>query len=244
MTSSRNSYYDIDAILAEEELIPCTTLFEFANLSHLEPEANHQELHLPEASQIKMPLWSLEKWATLGFVRLSLPRHYSRKARERLEAEPAEADLRKRNECYFLAGRMLVDLIERSTTQVSKVIASSKSSRRHIHSKGIQEVFQEAQLLKRTLRTAFSGERLRRTFDWALSTGGDDDVSHFLRKLTDMEQQLFYQGSSAVTHQEQWKLLGNRSLWLGMTPRRRTTRAIVTPGDAEDGREEKRQRTD
>jgi hypothetical protein len=49
---------------------------------------------LPESSQVKLPLWAMEKWAMLGFVRMSLPRHYSRKARERLEAEPSEADLR------------------------------------------------------------------------------------------------------------------------------------------------------
>lgn len=100
MTSS--SYYDIDSILAEEELVPCTTLFDFSHLGHLDPEAarrrrpqHEEESYLPEASQIKMPLWAVEKWATLGFVRLSLPRHYSRKARERLEADPGEADLRK-----------------------------------------------------------------------------------------------------------------------------------------------------
>lgn len=88
------SYYDIDSILAEEELVPCSNLFDFSHLSHLDPEARHGESHLPEGSQIKMPLWAVEKWANLGFVRVSLPRHFSRKARERLEADPAEVDLR------------------------------------------------------------------------------------------------------------------------------------------------------
>jgi GINS complex subunit 3 len=92
-----SSYYDIDAILAEEELVPCTTLFDFSHLAHLDPDARHHETHLPEASRIKMPLWAMEKWAMLGFVRLSLPRHYGRKARERLEADPGDADLRYEN---------------------------------------------------------------------------------------------------------------------------------------------------
>ena len=91
--SAPSSYYDIDAILAEEELVPCTTLFDFSHLQHLDPE-NRQPDYLPEGSAVKMPLWAVEKWANLGFVRLSLPRHYSRKARERLEADPADADLR------------------------------------------------------------------------------------------------------------------------------------------------------
>ena len=93
-TDMPSSYYDIDAILAEEELVPCSTLFDFTYLSHLDPDLSEKEHFLPESSRIKMPLWSVEKWAMLGFVRLSLPRHYGRKARERLEADPAEADLR------------------------------------------------------------------------------------------------------------------------------------------------------
>jgi len=89
-----SSYYDIDTILAEEELIPSTTLFDFSHLAPLDPDARHRESHLPEGTQIKMPLWALEKWSALGYVRMSLPRHFSRKARERLEADPGDADLR------------------------------------------------------------------------------------------------------------------------------------------------------
>jgi GINS complex subunit 3 len=92
--ASRSSYYDLDAILAEEELIPCTTLFDFSHLAHLDPDARSKTSYLQENSRIKMPLWAVEKWAMLGFVRLSLPRHYGRKARERLEADPGDADLR------------------------------------------------------------------------------------------------------------------------------------------------------
>jgi GINS complex subunit 3 len=89
------SYYDIDSILAQEELVPCTNLFDFWHLAHLDPDLMDSGTHsLPESSQVKLPLWAMEKWAMLGFVRMSLPRHYSRKARERLEAEPSEADLR------------------------------------------------------------------------------------------------------------------------------------------------------
>lgn len=89
------SYYDIDAILAEEELIPCTNLFDFSHLAHLDPDLIGTGKHyLPESSQVKLPLWAMEKWAMLGFVRMSLPRHYGRKARERLAADPAQADLR------------------------------------------------------------------------------------------------------------------------------------------------------
>lgn len=88
------SYYDIDAILAEEELVPCTTLWNCSFLSHLDPELDENQHYLPENSRIKIPLWVVEKWAGLGCVRLSLPRHFNRKTRERIEAEPSEVDLR------------------------------------------------------------------------------------------------------------------------------------------------------
>jgi hypothetical protein len=112
------SYYDVDTILAEEELVPCTSLFEFNYLSELDPDSattgggpkdttsttttatnnnknnNNNNNYLPENSRIKIPLWVCKGWAMQGFVRLSLPRHYARKARERYDADPGDADLR------------------------------------------------------------------------------------------------------------------------------------------------------
>ena len=76
------SYYDIDTILAEEELVPCTSLFEFNYLSELDPDnagvGQHQKdtsqntNYLPENSRIKIPLWVCKGWAMQGFIRLSL----------------------------------------------------------------------------------------------------------------------------------------------------------------------------
>jgi hypothetical protein len=87
---SQSSYYDIDAILAEEELVPCTTNFDFSFLGWLDPDL-HGKSYLPEASRVKLPLWLLQAWATVGYVHLGLPRHFQRKARERLEAAPSRS---------------------------------------------------------------------------------------------------------------------------------------------------------
>jgi hypothetical protein len=119
---------------------------------------------------------------------------------------------------------MLVDLIERSSIKVAKVIAKTKSSRRNAHTRALEQVSAEAQELRRTLLTSFAGERLRRTFDWALSSGGDDDVSHYLSRLTEMEQRLFHRGSSAVAAHEEWMMFGNRQ-WFAPPPK-----ATATPG--------------
>ena len=162
-SSSSYSYYDIDTILAEEELIPAVTVFDMNHLAFLDPDGVHDRHRqhsitsitrgtavtggrnkkkrsssirgsiedgddgnesdndddddlkkaesaaaaaaaaaeyaasssiLPEKSQIKLPLWTVNNWVQLNFVRPSLPRHYGRKARERYDADPGDADLR------------------------------------------------------------------------------------------------------------------------------------------------------
>ena len=151
---------------------------------------------------------------------------------------------------------MLVDLIEKSSIKVAKVIAKTRSSRRNAHTRALEQVSAEAQELKRTLLTSFAGERLRRTFDWALSSGGDDDVSHYLSRLTEMEQRLFYRGSSAVAAFEQWMMFGNRQ-WFASSSKPKATATpgpsgnarAVTPGSEpndknDEGHREKRRRLD
>lgn len=121
------SYYDIDTILAEEELLVVKPSFDFSLLAHLDPDSSHLQSRsrkrprgdngdadnlekdygdsndtadnshgsLPEGTKIKMPLWAVERWALLGFIRFpSMPRHYGRKMKERLEADPISVDLR------------------------------------------------------------------------------------------------------------------------------------------------------
>jgi len=69
-------------------------------------------MRLPQGHKIQMPLWSIDKWSTLSFVRLGLPKHYTRKLRERLLADPIQVQLRLYNERYFLSASVLLNLIE------------------------------------------------------------------------------------------------------------------------------------
>lgn len=117
------SYYDIDEILAEEELMPVTNNFDFTCLVHLDPDYVHsnsnsnsnsspqEEPHkiskpqshcLSEGTKFKMPLWSIQKWAQLGFLRLQFPKHFGRRARERLDADPVSVDLRYASFLFYL----------------------------------------------------------------------------------------------------------------------------------------------
>lgn len=116
------SYYDIDTILAEEELLTVKPSFQFAHLSHLDPDTdrlaaaassrkrrrdetttkdnNSNSLDigsshaLPQGTKIKMPLWAVDRWAMLGFVKIpTLPKHYRQRMKERLMADPVEMNI-------------------------------------------------------------------------------------------------------------------------------------------------------
>jgi hypothetical protein len=116
LTDTKNgsmpSYYDIDTILAEEELIQIRPSFPFSHLSHLDPESSSRKRRrvdkenignsrsagglshvLEEGTKIKMPLWAVDRWVVLGFVRVTLPGIYGTKMKERLLADPVSVDL-------------------------------------------------------------------------------------------------------------------------------------------------------
>lgn len=236
------SYYDIDAILAEEELVPCTVLLDFSHLAHLDPDAAHGAMRidndgtdadgstggmkkrrrpdhrLPEGSRIKMPLWAMEKWALLGYVRPGLPRHYGRRAREKVEADPGSADLRSRNERFFMSGMLLVNLIQRCSDVLSRASGRSRNQgqRRNAHTAAMAQVTREAMELRRTLHLTYTGERMRRIFDWTLSSI-DDDVTSFTRRLTALELRLFRIGATAAAAHTAWKNYGSRRIAVSET---------------------------
>lgn len=140
---------------------------------------------------------------------------------------------------------MLVDLIETSSTQVAKEISSMRrNARRQAHAQYLKQVSEEARALRRTLLKTYAGERLRKNFDWALSSGvGDDDVSQYLSKLTVMEQRLYYTGASASVAMEEWKIFGNRRLLMGPTiQNNRNNQTPMTKGNEDQSDDASRKR--
>mmetsp|Transcript_5957 Transcript_5957/g.8425 ORF Transcript_5957/g.8425 Transcript_5957/m.8425 type:complete len:264 (+) Transcript_5957:103-894(+) len=223
-----SSYYDIDSILSEEELVPCTNLFDFARLAHLSPDYhtidttsnkennNNKALYLPESSSFKMPLWSIEQWTQLGFVKISVPKHFRQTARERLQADPSQADLRRYNERFYTSGLKWIALVS-STSTTSSTDTNKNLSRQQRQQQEINQ--REAKALRTTLLQTYTGDRLRRTLDFAMSSVGDD-VSFYTKKLTEMERHLFQRGSSGATAFQKWKTYGNRRIEMGVLAQR------------------------
>lgn len=120
-TMNGNDYYDLDAILAEEEFIPLVTQTEFSYLAHLDPDApaGNRQQYLANNSKLKLPLWAMEEWSWLGYCRCQLPRVYNSKTRERLLL-PAEHDtsaslLKLPRPDYFRAGKRVAEMMHQSS---------------------------------------------------------------------------------------------------------------------------------
>jgi hypothetical protein len=247
--STSSSYYDIDTILAEEELIPVVNMGDFLHLAHLDPDYIHQKSNhniisptptthqlkqrqnqqhiLPEKTKFKMPLWSIDKWVKLQYIQFHTPKHYNRRNREKLENDPTSIDLQSKYERFYLSGISLINLIHQ---HIEMINSSNRSSYG-------QYLIGEKKELKGTLLRLYTGERMRRIFDWTMSHI-DDDVSDFTKKLSVMEQKLF-QCSAASSHAfEVWKVHGSRRICVSETALRvgvlgglnPNTTAANTPG--------------
>lgn len=229
------SYYDIDAILAEEELVPCTPCFDFAFLAWLDPnyynstsetrkrfrEGDHGSYRssisstLTEGNKVHMPLWAIEKWSSLSFVRIGIPKHFSRKAREKFMADPVHAPVKVTNDQYFFSASLLVQLIDRCNTKVQTDLRKANRSngvgrmqnlqRRNQHAQAVQALYHESLDLRNDMLLLFSGSRLRCTLDWTMFTSMEDDVSQQSFRLTEMERQLFVAGAAASKALYEWK---------------------------------------
>mmetsp|Transcript_36582 Transcript_36582/g.88174 ORF Transcript_36582/g.88174 Transcript_36582/m.88174 type:complete len:287 (+) Transcript_36582:114-974(+) len=230
------SYFDIDTILAEEELVTVKPKFAFAHLAHLDPDCHRlapsrkrprDELdkdnagggssgghhHLPEGTKIKMPLWAMDRWAMLNFVKIpALPRHYRQRMKERLEADSVSMNLSNKNDHFFLAGTLLTNLLLRAAHVHKRNNApSSRTSRAtDAESQAAERLALEARSLQRSLLTAMMGGRLCRNFDWTLSAldAMEDDVSEWIERLSALERLMFARGVEASGAVKGWREYG------------------------------------
>ena len=242
-TSNSSSYYDIDAILAEEELIPVVNIIDFFHLAHLDPNyvnpkstsssssssiqpTKQKHSLLLKKTKFKMPLWSIEKWSKLHYIQIYLPKHYNRKGRDKLEADPLSINLRSKSERFYMSGLALINLIYTCKQLLDREIQEQKSRRRinqqHWNTfnrnqiQFMDNLYNESLELKERLLLTYTGERLRRTFDWTLSYI-DDDVSDYTKRLTVMEHELFQCSANASHAFAMWKMHGSRRICVSET---------------------------
>eukprot|EP00580_Thalassiosira_gravida_P009986 CAMPEP_0201627254 /NCGR_PEP_ID=MMETSP0493-20130528/2427_1 /ASSEMBLY_ACC=CAM_ASM_000838 /TAXON_ID=420259 /ORGANISM="Thalassiosira gravida, Strain GMp14c1" /LENGTH=231 /DNA_ID=CAMNT_0048097589 /DNA_START=29 /DNA_END=721 /DNA_ORIENTATION=+ len=228
------NYYDIDTILAEEELLTVKPNWNFDHLAHLDPDSHrtaqiqsrkrrrseedgnggvqkHKEKmsshhQLPAGTKVKLPLWAVEKWAMLGFVKIpTLPRHYRQRMKERLEADPVTMNLCNKNEHYFLSGTLLTNLLLRAT-HIS-LRNNPRANTSNAQTLAMESLASQARSLQHSLLTTMMGERLCRNFDWTLSAldSMEDDVSDWIARLTVLERVMFRRGVEASGAVKSWR---------------------------------------
>ncbi len=161
-----------------------------------------------------MPLWSIHKWAELNFIQLSLPKHFNRKGREKLETDPVSINLRNKSERYYMAGMALIDLIYHTVKTFDRTNNSKSTSNSHNNTQKtlMNRLHNESQQLKRTLLLTYTGARLRQTLNWTMSSNTEDDVSSYTKKLTEMERRLFTCSADASYAFMMWKLHGSHRI--------------------------------
>jgi len=195
-----NDYYDLDAILSEEEFIPLVTQCEFSYMAHLDPDApaEKNQHYLANHSKLKLPLWAIESWAMLGYCRCQLPRVYTNKARERFllsnEHDTSSSLQTLPRPDYFRTGKRIADLMHQTYLKQKTSSASNQQFIDYLKS--------SSENLQQSLLASFVGGRFRQWLDWSWTAVGQD-VSQFILKLTELEKSLFVTSVTAWSHHNQ-----------------------------------------
>lgn len=102
-------YYDIDDILAENELVPAV-FQEAANgvgLFDSSDEANKVE----SGTKVELPFWLARELHLRQAVSVNVPPCFNKKTREEIGADAAHVDLRNRSPYFYELGCKMVPLI-------------------------------------------------------------------------------------------------------------------------------------
>lgn len=95
-------YFDLDAILVEDERVPVTFRVGAHRLGHLDPAAGTRDLS--DGAQLELPHWLASALALKGMVSVELPRKYSQRVRSKLLADPTSLSLRDKSPHYHALG--------------------------------------------------------------------------------------------------------------------------------------------
>lgn len=115
------SYWDLSSILADSVRIPCHVNYDSPGLAHLQgaeggsssaqEEVKQQSSSvLKKGSRIDVPYWLGELLGLHGVVDLSLPKPYSSRVRNALDADAQNVQLRSLNAWWYAVGTRLCSL--------------------------------------------------------------------------------------------------------------------------------------
>eukprot|EP00741_Cyanophora_paradoxa_P021636 tig00000241_g20883.t1 len=104
----QGGYYDVDAILSEEERFPVVTSNEGRNLGHLDTADPYSRKHLPVGAKLELPLWLGLAMATKNHISFATPKSFSQRTCEDVEADPTVINLQEKSPFWYENGMKLV----------------------------------------------------------------------------------------------------------------------------------------
>lgn len=107
-----HDYYDIDSIMADEFMVPCTLIYGCTGVGPvIDPSTDANDL--PAGANVEIPLWMVPVMARRGLTQVGLPIVYSDPMRKKLRAGPGCEDLHR---CaYFYTAALRVHRAMQST---------------------------------------------------------------------------------------------------------------------------------
>lgn len=104
-----DDYFDVDAILRDEERVPVEFNTQAHNLGYLDPASDSPDLE-PGAA-LELPLWLAAVLANRNIVDVSLPRVFTGRTRQALIADAPTVALRDKGAFYYEIGVELAELV-------------------------------------------------------------------------------------------------------------------------------------
>ncbi|KMT18591.1 hypothetical protein BVRB_2g027220 [Beta vulgaris subsp. vulgaris] len=96
------NYYDIDDILAEEELIPVVFQKAATGVGLLDPSSETNNIE--QGAKVELPFWLANELNTRQAVVMSIPSCFNQMTRKEIQADPGSVDLRNRCQYFYELG--------------------------------------------------------------------------------------------------------------------------------------------
>ncbi|KAJ3139527.1 DNA replication protein [Geranomyces variabilis] len=106
---SGDEYWNLDAILAEQQKIPCYFRSNVPGYGSL--EGNH-EVDLSADVKVELPFWLAEPLTSIDCIDLVVPPCFSRRVRNDLNASPTSVNLNRLCAYYYRFGVMVMNLLD------------------------------------------------------------------------------------------------------------------------------------
>ncbi len=107
-----NRYWNIDAYLAEEELVTVKLRHEAKNLAYLDAQADPSSRDIEAGKELRLPLWLSLAFAKREHADISTPAYFRESYKRTMSADPTALNLRKKSPYIYEVGAILSLYIE------------------------------------------------------------------------------------------------------------------------------------